>query len=135
MVDAVAGSGIGVKNLADNLEWAANLPTVTDAADDAWLPILYFGEGSPTLTTPYTNFTITLQDILAFDVTSVWSGATSYTINGMTYALEDVNSVITGAVVDSGTRNFNIEAHNEYGTNTDSFFLQVLSGIPNKVRG
>jgi hypothetical protein len=91
--------------------------------------------GPPKLTTSYSNITVTLQDILAFDVTTVWSGATSYTINGMTYALEDVNNVITGMVVDSGTRNFNIEAHNESGTNTDSFYLQVLSGIPNKVRG
>lgn len=89
----------------------------------------------PTLTSPYSDLTITLKDILNIDITTAWAGATSYTINGLTYALEDVNSAIVGMVVDSGTRNFSIVAHNDAGSNSDSFYLQVLSGLPNKING
>ena len=89
----------------------------------------------PTLTSPYSDLTVTLQDVLNIDVTTAWSGADSYIINGLTYSLEDVSGVIQGMVVDSGIRNFSIVAVNAHGTNSDSFNVQVLSGLPNKING
>ena len=133
---------LGVSGQAANqtyAQWLANSEVTGDVVvQKSQAEILELIAGAPTpptLTSPYSDLTITLKDILNIDITTAWEGATSYTINGLTYALEDVNSAIVGMVVDSGTRNFSIVAHNDTGSNSDSFYLQVLSGLPNKING
>lgn len=94
---------------------------------------------TPILTTPYSNVTVTVGELMNLDLTTVWSGADSYVVDGEPVAVEDLNGVISGLVVGSGARSINVQAINSSlasdNTNTDSFILQILSGIPNKVRG
>ena len=46
----------------------------------------------------YSNITVTVGDTLNLDLTTVWSGATSYMVDGEPVAVEDMSGVISGLV-------------------------------------
>lgn len=86
----------------------------------------------PTLDTPYVNQSVTLGDTINIDLTTAWTGATSFVVSGLPVDVTATAGVISGVIVGSGARSINVQAINDAGTNTDSFILEILSGLPNK---
>ncbi len=96
------------------------------------LAVNYGADPAPLLNYSYPNESTTVGSTLALSLTDAWSGATGYLIDGNPVATEDMDGVITGYVAGSGTRSINVQASNDYATNTAGFLLEIKSGIPNK---
>ncbi|MEE8289768.1 MAG: hypothetical protein V3R25_10190 [Nitrosomonadaceae bacterium] len=90
---------------------------------------------APAKSIAYSNQSVTLGNALSLELGIGWDGATSFVVSGLPVDVEVTDSVTSGNVIGSGARGITVQAINDAGTESDSFILEILSGIPNKTNG
>lgn len=95
--------------------------------------LLLFGDTDlPFQIIAYENLSTTVGATLNIDVTTAWSNATTFDVEGVPVAANDVAGVISGIVAESGTRRVHVVARNDAGYSTGNFILEIKSGLPNR---
>ena len=77
-------------------------PAGSIVAEDI-LRVLFAIPGSPVLTTPYINQVDNQGDVINLDLTTNWTGATSYAVAGLPSTLVASNGIVTGTLGMSGS--------------------------------